>query len=62
MAESIYVTAKEVGEILGVAESTAYKIVRQLNHELEAKNFITIAGRVSRQYFMERVYGLQKAN
>ncbi|MGL5258509.1 MAG: transcriptional regulator [Lachnospiraceae bacterium] len=62
MAESVYVTVKEVSELLGVAESTAYKIMRQLNHELESNNYITIAGRVSRKYLMERVYGMKIAN
>lgn len=29
----------------------AYKLVRQMNAELEEKGFITIAGRVSRKYY-----------
>ena len=38
----------------------AYKLIRQLNEELKAKGFITIAGRVNRQYFYERLYGAGK--
>ena len=37
--------------------SYAYKVVRLLNKELEAKGFITVAGRVSRRYFEEKFYG-----
>jgi predicted transcriptional regulator of viral defense system len=44
----------EVAEMLGVSESRAYKIMRQLNRELEAKGKITTAGRVSRKYLIER--------
>ena len=32
----------------------------KLNEELKAKGFITIAGRVNRQYFYERLYGAGK--
>jgi len=31
-----------------------------LNEELKEKGFITIAGRVNRQYFYERLYGAGK--
>lgn len=34
--------------------SYAYKLIRRLNAELEAEGFVTIKGRVSTQYFMER--------
>ena len=62
MRASMFMDVNEVVEILGVKKPTAYKIIRQLNDELNGKDFVTIAGRVSRQYFMERFYGLQKAN
>ena len=42
---------------LGVSASYAYKVIRRLNDELKAKGFVTIAGRINRQYFNERVYG-----
>ncbi len=47
-------------EILGVSDGMAYRIIRQLNEELEAKGFHTVAGRVSRQYFEECYYGISK--
>lgn len=40
---------------------TAYKIVQKLNAELKEKGFMTISGRVNKQYFMERTcYGATK--
>ena len=48
----------EVAEILGISKSYAYKIVQRLNEELRAKGFITISGRVNKQYFLEKTcYG-----
>ena len=48
----------EVAEILGISKSYAYKIVQRLNEELKAKGFITISGRVKKQYFLEKTcYG-----
>lgn len=52
-----FIKADEVAEMLEISKAHAYKIIRQLNDELEAKGFITISGRVSRQYFLERLYG-----
>lgn len=52
-----FIKADEVAEMLEISKAHAYKIIRQLNDELEAKGFITISGRVSHQYFLERLYG-----
>ena len=48
MEVSMFMDVNEVVEILGVKKPTAYKIIRQLNDELNDKDFVTIAGRVSR--------------
>ena len=50
-----FMRVRDVAEELGVSESYAYKIIRQLNEELEKKGFITISGRVSKKYFAERL-------
>ena len=56
--EKVYLTPKEVAETLGVSLSTAYKIMRKLNKELEAQGFMTVSGRVNRRYFYEKTcYG-----
>lgn len=55
--EKILMTAKEVGDVLGVKQSKAYGIIRELNHELSEMGYLTVAGKISRAYFHERVYG-----
>ena len=51
-----FIRVEEVAEELQVSIPYAYKLIKKLNDELEAKGFITIAGRVSRQYFNQRLY------
>ena len=51
-----FMRADEVARELEVSKSYAYKLIQQLNGELQEKGDITIAGRVNRQYFRERLY------
>ena len=55
--ENRFIRADDVARELSVSKPYAYKLIRQLNEELKAQGFITIAGRVNRQYFYERLYG-----
>jgi DNA-binding IscR family transcriptional regulator len=55
-----FIRVDEVAAALGISKSYAYKIVREMNNDLKRKGFITIAGRVSKQYFEEKFYGYQK--
>lgn len=50
--------AKEIAEMCQISESKAYAIIKQLNDELKEKGFITFRGRVSKVYFMEKMYGM----
>ena len=53
-----FMKVQDVADELGVSKSYAYKIVQKLNDELKSQGFITISGRVNKQYFLERVcYG-----
>ena len=58
--ENKFLRVEEVAAELGVSASYAYKVIRMLNDELKEKGFITIEGRVNRQYFNERIYGAEK--
>lgn len=49
------IDANGIVELMGVSKATAYKIIRQLNAELQANGCRIVQGRVSREYF-ERVY------
>lgn len=53
-----FMKVQEVADELGISKSYAYKIVQKLNEEMKSQGFITISGRVNKQYFLERVcYG-----
>lgn len=58
MTTNTFMSVEEVANELGISKSYAYKIVQRLNDELKEKGFITISGRVNKQYFLERTcYG-----
>lgn len=52
-----FIRVKEVAEELQVSIPYAYKIIKMLNDELKAQGFMTISGRVSREYFYQRFFG-----
>ena len=53
----IFLRAAEIAEILGISQPAAYRIIRDLNTELQQKGYMIQIGRVNRKYFAER-YGL----
>ena len=59
--EDKFLKVDDVMQILGISKSAAYKIMRQMNDELEKMGYITIHGKVSRKYFEKRVYGISEA-
>ena len=52
-----FIRVNEVAEELQVSVPYAYKIIKMLNDELKAQGFMTISGRVSREYFYQRFFG-----
>ncbi len=61
MANATFMRVQDVADELGVSKSYAYKIVQKLNAELKEQGFLTISGRVNKQYFLERTcYGSKK--
>lgn len=54
--KDIFYTADEVALQLGVSKAYAYKIIKKLNNELNQKGFITISGKVNKDYYNERIY------
>ena len=50
-----FLRVEEVAEEMEVSKSYAYKIVQRLNKELESMGYLTVAGRVNKQYSMEKV-------
>jgi len=50
-----FMRVDDVAAEMGISKSYAYKIVQRLNAELKGMGYLTVAGRVNKQYFMEKV-------
>ena len=60
MNQKMFISAEEMATELGISKSFAYKLMREMNEELQKKGYLTIAGRVSRMYFEEKFYGMER--
>ena len=54
MTNRTFMTVEEVAAELGVSKSYAYKIVKQLNEELQKLGYLTVVGRVNTNYFRKK--------
>lgn len=54
--DNIFLTAKEISTILGISTSLAYRIINQLNEELENMGYLVVRGKVNRNYFEKRYF------
>ena len=58
MTSNTFMRVDDVAQELGVSKSYAYKVVRKLNAELKEMGYLTVAGRISKKYFLEKIcYG-----
>lgn len=57
MNEKKYMRVEDVAAYMEISIPMAYKIIRRLNSELSAQGYLVVAGRVSRHYFEQKVYG-----
>ena len=55
MENKTFMTVEEVAAEMSVSKSYAYKIVQQLNAELQKMGYLTVAGRVNTNYFRKKV-------
>jgi len=60
--KKMYLTASDVSQVLGVSLGHAYKVVRELDKNLEKQGYIVVAGRISSKYFAERYYGFSEVS
>ncbi|MCD7893112.1 MAG: helix-turn-helix domain-containing protein [Erysipelotrichaceae bacterium] len=58
--EKLFITVDEVADILDVSKAKAYKVVQDLNNQLQDEGYIIIRGRINRDYFMEHIYKSHK--
>ena len=56
MTDKRFLNAREVADIMGISVSTAYKIIRNLNDELKSNGYVTVSGKVSREYFENKAF------
>lgn len=59
MSESTFLKAPEIASIMEVSIPYAYKIIRNLNNELQQQGYLTVHGKVSRKFFESRYYSGQ---
>ena len=52
-----FLNATDVSEYMEISIPMAYKVIRTLNDELKEQGYLTVSGKVSRRYFMKRIYG-----
>lgn len=57
MEDGLFVTADTIANDFKVSKGFAYRMIREMNAELKARGYITVAGRVSKKYYLERIYG-----
>ncbi|MDF9825474.1 DNA-binding IscR family transcriptional regulator [Breznakia sp. PF5-3] len=60
MKNEHFLDASEVAELLSMSKPYAYKLIQSLNKELKAKGYITIRGRISKEFLLKHFYGLEK--
>lgn len=60
MNKKYMMTAQDVVDMLGVSKGHAYKIIRQLNKELEDSGYIVVSGKIPRAYWDKKFYGCQR--
>ena len=54
MFEDYYMTVDEVARALKISKSFAYKVIRKMNAEMQEQGFFTMAGRVNKQFFLDK--------
>lgn len=62
MQKQSFMRADEVAQELDISKSHAYKVIHGLNEELQEKGYLTISGRVNREFFRENEYNKSTYN
>ena len=60
--ENYLLTAAEVAETLGISKGHAYKLIRELNEELQSKGYLVVAGKVPKAFWETKFYGYNQTN
>lgn len=49
-----FMNVKDVSQELQISRSSAYKVIRQLNDELQKKGYLIVNGKIPKNYFVLR--------
>ena len=60
MNNNYMVTAQDVVDMLGISKGHAYKIIRQLNKELEDSGYIVVSGKIPQSILGQEVLRVSK--
>ena len=55
MENKNFMTVDEVAQELNVSKSYAYKVVRELNAEMQKLGYLTVTGRVNTNFFRKKL-------
>lgn len=58
MQNTIFITAQEVAQELGISKATAYKLIHAWNEKLKTQGYTTVSGRIIRKFYQEQFYGM----
>ncbi len=61
MKQNYMMTADDVARELGVSKGHAYKLIRQLNDELQQDGYIVVSGKVPRAFWEKRFFGFKES-
>lgn len=59
MDNRIFMTAKDVAEIMGISMGHAYKLVRSMNNELKKAGYLVVAGKIPTGFFRKKCFGFE---
>lgn len=57
MENKNFLDVNDVANYMGISIPTAYKVIKKMNNELDGLGYITVAGRISKQFFETKVFG-----
>ena len=56
----LFMNAGEIESLCDIKRTSAFKVIRELNEELDSMGKLTIRGKVQREYFYKKIYGYKK--
>lgn len=56
--QGVFVRVDTLMEDLQISKPLAYRLMKEMNDELKEKGYLTISGRVPREYYYARFFGI----